>query len=553
MNYNNICKVKQPDNVKTPLFAHQLASIYNMERLEHDKTIITDNCIKEVSLGVNADLAGYGKTNSMVGLIARNKMEWDLSIPFIHETITTQSNGLIKTRKIERYNKLPTTLILVSPTILEQWTKEISFTNLNQIAITSKKEIESTVVENYDIVITIPSMYNNLVQIYSKYAWKRFIFDEPANIRVPGMRDVKAGFVWFVTAQPNAIISYHQSCRGSMIHKIIDNNNTNTFTEQFNGIIIKNNDDFIKTSFIMPKTNYINYYCFQPIFTVIKDMVNPNICQLIDSGNIEGAITALGGSKTKNIVELVKRKKLEEIESIKAKINMYNIRENTLKINQYINLQKEIEKQLANIDERFNNMLTNQNCYICLNTMNNIVMEPNCQNLFCGDCLLKWLKNHNNCPICRTNIVLSELIYIENENSSSNHNNNQDQKKILLKTEQIIDIIKANSNGKFLIFSEYEGSFLPICKVLETSNINFVVLKGNIMNRTTIINNYKNGNINVIFLNSTQDSAGINLQETTDIILYHQMSSSTKNQIIARAERIGRTKELNVHQLLVHI
>ena len=73
------------------------------------------------------------------------------------------------------------------------------------------------------------------------------------------------------------------------------------------------------------------------------------------------------------------------------------------------------------------------------------------------------------------------------------------------------------------------------------------------MNRTTIINNYKNGNINVIFLTSTQDSAGINLQETTDIILYHQMSSSTKNQIIARAERIGRTKELNVHQLLVHI
>jgi len=552
MNYNNICKVKQPDNVKTPLFAHQLASIYNMEILEHDKTIITDNCIKEVSLGVNADLAGYGKTNSMIGLIARNKMEWELNIPFIHETITTQSNGLIKTRKIERYSKLPTTLILVSPTILEQWTKEISFTNLNQIAITSKKEIENTDVENYDIVITIPSMYNNLVQIYSKYAWKRFIFDEPANIRVPGMRDIKAGFVWFVTAQPNAIIPYHQSCRGSMMHKIIDNNNTDTFTEQFNGIIIKNNDEFIKTSFIMPKTNYINYYCFQPVFTVIKDMVNPNICQLIESGNIEGAITALGGSKTKNIVELVKRKKLEEIESIKAKINIYTIRENTLKINEYINLQKEIENQLANIDERFNNMLANQNCHICLNTMDNIVMEPNCQNLFCGDCLLKWLTNHNSCPICRTNIVLSELIYIENENSISNHNN-QNQKQILLKTEQIIDIIKANSNGKFLIFSEYEGSFLPICKVLETSNINFVVLKGNIINRTTIINNYKNGNINVIFLNSAQDSAGINLQETTDIILYHQMSSSTKNQIIARAERIGRTKELNVHQLLVHI
>ena len=104
-----------------------------------------------------------------------------------------------------------------------------------------------------------------------------------------------------------------------------------------------------------------------------------------------------------------------------------------------------------------------------------------------------------------------------------------------------------------MVFSDFEGSFKPICKILESNNISFVLLKGDVTNRTKIINDYKNGNNNVIFLNSTTDSAGINLQETTDIILYHEMNSINKSQIISRAERIGRTEELNIHQLLVHI
>jgi hypothetical protein len=151
-------------------------------------------------------------------------------------------------------------------------------------------------------------MYNNLIKSYSNYAWKRFIFDEPGNLRVSGMRDINCGFIWFVTANPNSIIPYHQSCRGSFMFKIIGNNKYQTFEEQFSDIILKNNDLFVKESFNMPQTNYIDYYCFQPILKIIDGMVNPVITKLIETGNISGAIDALGGSKTKNIIELVKNK-----------------------------------------------------------------------------------------------------------------------------------------------------------------------------------------------------------------------------------------------------
>ncbi len=66
-----------------------------------------------------------------------------------------------------------------------------------------------------------------------------------------------------------------------------------------------------------------------------------------------------------------------------------------------------------------------------------------------------------------------------------------------------------------------------------------------------LIKEFKSGKTRVIFLNSRNNGAGINLQECTDIILYHQMETSTTTQILGRANRIGRTDELNVHHLQI--
>ena len=548
MNYDDIPIVIHPDNMKISLFRHQLSSIYKMEQLEREQITECNNYVKETKLGINADIAGYGKTYSMIGLIIRDKMSWDLNTPFVFEKISTESNGLIKKRIVERYERLQTTLILLSPSILNQWLKEIENTNLSVTTITTKKDIDNVSVETYDVVLVTTTMYNNLIRSYSKYAWKRFIFDEPGHTRVSGMKDVKAGFYWFVTSSPNAIISFHQSCRGSMIQKIIGDT-TESFEEHFEGMILRNDPEFVKLSFAMPKTTYKTYYCFNPIFKALSGVANPMIIKMIESGNIEGAITALGGNKTKNIIELVKIKKLEELEQIKSKINIYTLRQNDERITYYKDLETRLIQQIDDLENRFTEML-HQKCYICMDNMKNHVLEPSCQNLFCGECLLKWLENHNTCPLCRTNVSFSELIYIKTENDTKHEVLTE---KPLLKTDQIVNLIKDKKDGKFLIFSDYDGSFLPVCRILEDHKIKFVTLKGNDKVRSNIINEYKNGESNVIFLNSKYDSAGINLQETTDIILYHEICKSTKNQIIARAERIGRQKELYVHQLLVNI
>ena len=323
MNVRNVRIVSPPKRLNIKLFEHQLASIYQMEKLEREQVVEREIPIgehrstttqTETRLGINADPTGYGKTLSMIGMIARDKMNWDMDTPFTCEKITTESAGLVRSRVVTRYDRLPATLILVSPSILIQWERELSHTNLVVSSVVSKRDVDNIDASESDVVIVTLSMYNYLIRSYSRYAWKRFIFDEPGHSRVPGMKDIKAGFYWFVTATPNAITIKHRNCRGSFIKKIIGDNWCE-FEEQFGYLIIRNDEDFVKSSFSIPNSEHYYYRCFQPISNTVDGLVSPIIITMIEAGNIEGAITALGGSKTKNIVELVRKKKLEELEN----------------------------------------------------------------------------------------------------------------------------------------------------------------------------------------------------------------------------------------------
>ena len=177
--------------------------------------------------------------------------------------------------------------------------------------------------------------------------------------------------------------------------------------------------------------------------------------------------------------------------------------------------------------------MLNDSCSICYNILNKPILEPNCQYLFCGQCFFKWLEINNSCPMCRHNINIQELIYIDTDNI----NNNNKNEIIMTKTEKIVDLIKKNVDGRFLIFSQHDDSFYPISKALIDNKILFSEIKGNIKRKEKNIFDYKIGKVSVIFLNSNVNCAGLNLEETTDIILYHEMSNHTENQIIGRAVR----------------
>lgn len=536
--------IAQPENFKINLFKHQLIAISKLEKLEKSKKI--DDFL-HTKLGIYADITGYGKTATLIGLIIRDKMEWDMANHVVNSIKVYYGNSLI-TQKCEKvYQSVNTTIIIANQSIITQWLTEIGKSALTVAKITRTKHIEQIDIEANDVILLSPTMYNKFVQKYNNYAWKRFIFDEPSHTKISCMKEIVAGFYWMVTATPNLLRMTFGSRKFSRFLSFFP-----YITESiFNSLIIKNNDDFVKQSFNMPTTRHVFHECYQPILNLLRSFISPNVSEMISAGNIEGAVKTLGGSTCSNILKLVERNKHEKIDECILRLRLYRQRNGNYsqQIKLWTEKKEKYQRQLLELDQRFKNILQTGTCGICLDNFKKPVLLSCCQNLFCGKCILKWLNEKVSCPLCRANInAKNNIVYIKQDNIHSIKS--QKKNKLRTKLEVIVKLIQKNKNNKFLIFSAYEDSFTLIRKNLQEEGILFVEIKGQCETRDQNIKDFKDGKVRVIFLNSKNNGAGINLHQATDIILYHRMSEDIENQIIGRANRIGRQTPLLVHHLI---
>ena len=74
-------------------------------------------------------------------------------------------------------------------------------------------------------------------------------------------------------------------------------------------------------------------------------------------------------------------------------------------------------------------------------------------------------------------------------------------------------------------------------------------LKGHSAQQNRTLEDFKSGRINVIMLNSRYAGSGIDIHFATDVILYQLFSNNITHQVVGRAQRVGRSHALNVHQL----
>ncbi len=153
--------------------------------------------------------------------------------------------------------------------------------------------------------------------------------------------------------------------------------------------------------------------------------------------------------------------------------------------------------------------------------------------------------------MCRAHCDCESLIYVCSEEDECE---SEFSKKFFpnpTKPKQVVKIIKDRSPCKAIIFSEEDATYAVIKKALSDEKIACKEIKGTATMREKLINEFKKAKDAVLFLNAKNNGAGINLQECTDIILYHKMAETTRTQIMGRANRIGRYNELFVHQLQV--
>ena len=523
-------EILQPTRINIPLFLHQLKSIENMEKLEKEQSIdLVSSIYIKTKLGVLADLPGYGKSLSVLGLIDRT-LDVDLESKFPLERI--RSFSYVSQVTVDLLDQVGCSLILVNISLMAQWTQELNRTLLRYIAVYNRNEIEDIDLSQYDVILVSNTIYNLFAQVYKKKSWRRFIIDEPASLKIPAMEESYSLFYWLITATPNEL--YLKQRRTGFLNILLPDD-----MDMFDHLILKNDDQFVKSSYVMPLTRHLYYKCSGNISTLFEGIVSDNIIEMIQAGHLSGVFHALESEGMDTIIEAYRARKQKRLQELKA--GKEEIDEKT------IEKMETIETHLHTLDDKIFKYVIGKNCALC----NKPHIQPSvlscCQNIYCGLCV------SGSCPLCKTpaeeikkvSLTIPQLSIGTDNIISCSPTNIPNNTKI----NTILSIIGDAVDKKILIFSNYNESFSLIKKFLEEKKLVYLELRGTKERRDNTIDSYKTGSVNILLLNTIHSGAGLNLQETSDIILYHHIHEYQKIQVIGRANRIGRKIPLTVHYL----
>jgi superfamily II DNA or RNA helicase len=563
---NKLGIVSPKINVK--LKPHQLTALNKAIEMEKNGIIRYNlkhyNNIIELStnIGILGDIVGYGKTLIALSLIASNR-DIHINRNLVETYYNNKTYNYVAISTINNLipnNIIKSTLVIVprGPVYI-QWNEMIKKnTSLKVLAIDNFTFIKTYLPKydgknedeiinffnNYDLILikntTLKLLFDNYNSIINR--WLRVIIDEAHDIINKLKIHINYHYLWMISATYDKLFDkIRQSSNNSLIigKEIFNNSDYN------NLFIVKNNNIFIKKSFTLPEPVEKYYLCKLPHnISVIKNFISESILDKINANDITGAIRELGGKHEteKDIIELVSKEMKRELhnkEKEKEYINNLDI------LNEDKNAKlKKISIDIQNCEEKIQdltNRITSKTCSICMELITNPILIE-CTHVFCGGCLLKWLKTNKNCPYCRTNINSLDKLTAIVENNTINEN----KEDKLSKEDTLLKILNSKPNGKFLIFSKNENTFDKIRLIL--NNYKYDMLKGNTSHMMNILNKFKNGELNIIFLNTQYAGSGIDISDATDIIIFHKMGID-KEQAIGRAQRVGRTNELFIHNL----
>jgi hypothetical protein len=118
--------------------------------------------------------------------------------------------------------------------------------------------------------------------------------------------------------------------------------------------------------------------------------------------------------------------------------------------------------------------------------------------------------------------------------------------KLPIINDLLIDC-KKEGKSQILIFSDFQGSFKYMPALIGKLGMTYEDLcKGTAKGINDAIVKYKNGETEILFIQSRTDGCGLNLQNTTHLIFIHRTDDRLKEQIIGRAQRSPRTGVLKI-------
>jgi len=513
------------------LFPHQQAILQRLIEIETSPR-------NETLIGVLTDPPGTGKSYPLLALM------------------------LLEKRKFGKTQNL----LVIPASLHEQWlhyissfSKELKVASLMYYGDITSLFYDARALYSYDILITTANHFPVIAQTVRdiKTFFSRVIIDEIDSISFFTSTKIPAITVWLISATA-------ELTNDGEYKKYIKDENK-----------VECNKDFILKSIRLPKERVMEHNCFNYHLSLLKELVTPedlkglnaynfNTCKLFyEKGNCDDNKDVLGSIYRNNCLEVSSI--LDTIQFQSRKMVHSNLQSN-LKLGiperkeQFGSLEVTFNK-IEGIEEKnqkykklqlqlkkFSEICHNKLCPLCgvLFTNGTERVSKSCCNntVYHKSCLEDWLTlNNKKCPECWKDIVYT------NETNKIETIQLPLYKDKLEEMESIISQESSkSSNWKMLIFSDYIDSFIVIKTLLDKLNVKYVQLEGDQIVIAKSLEEFHNGDSNILLLHSQQYGGGLNLEFANSIILFHK--TIRNEQLIGRAQRYGRKDQLVIHHLL---
>lgn len=584
-------------NIK--LKPHQLVMIKKCIEREQSAIEFSENEIvlrnryksMKCDIGIIADKVGSGKSYVILGIIMTDtipnqNVSRNICYGNGHMCLETTSPSLTD-KDIN---------IIVIPHILQkQWCQYIElFSKKIRYYLVNKHKslinLENEVDKNTILLVT-GTFYKYVRGMFYLNNWRarRVFYDEVDSTNTPCSHYLSTRFIWFVTASYKNILfpiqKIHYDRRNINNSYVLSHGiSNNLFAKKLfidmikvmgdvelhalDKIVLRNTDDFVDQSFNLPEITQHIISCKAPIeVDVLTGVVSREIINSLNAGDIKSAISFIQSSNLDTEANIINK----ALDELKNKLKNVCIRENAVRQYVYTSDEQRNNAIARVLDEKatYENkihlmetrILNNKLCIICYNEAVNKCISKCCQNTYCLECISKWLVMSRFCPLCKENANIHKDFYVVHDtidlqdvddekmkySSKLPANDNYTRKQNKFENLRRI-VVNRSPNNKFLIFSDFEQSFGRMTPYLDVTGLRYAQVKGNSVNET--VRKYRANELDALLVNSRNYGSGLNLENTTDIILFHKFENQLEKQIIGRAQRPGRTSSLNVWYLL---
>jgi hypothetical protein len=500
-----------------------------------------------------------------------------------------------------------TALFIVPHALIGQWETYVARdTTLRAKFIKRKNEAAAvefmTTIEDFDAIFVSSTMYNTwrATQNINTILWSRVFIDEADSIHIStGHDDINGLFYWFISASwLNLIFSNGAYLQMSTVYaplpdtspQIVSrvNNIMRTETQltiggvshinvvrrmsgcggypcQVNSagiqsarLIIHSNADFIKSSFTPPTITHTNIVCATPAnIRVLDSFISNDMLERLHAGDLRGALEMLGmtAHSESEITVAVTASLEHELEQAR-RTHEYKKGIDYSSETAKAKAMEACEQKIASLENRIQAIKDRirtskeQTCPICYCDVSNPALTPCCAQLFCFPCLCESLKRVAACPLCRERITDIKSVRVVGTATPPTDAPASDVTKPLSKREAFFKFIESHRDAKILMFSSYDATFGAVEHELTTRGITHATVNGSQARIAKLLRDFADGKYNVLFLNARNMGAGLNIIAATHVVLYHKMSAELTNQIVGRANRIGRSEDLHVVHML---